>query len=137
MPEHSLSAQQLVRYLEGSRTRALATVTAKEEPRVAPTGSLFWRARFYVPTVATAARTRHILMRPGISLTHYVENDLAIIVHGHAILLSLGDPDFDMLEELHRQSNGVSVQDWGEGVYLKIEADLLYTYARYPDRFPE
>ena len=137
IPEYSLSARQLVRYLECCRTVALATVTAKGEPRVAPIGSLFWRARFYVPTVATAARTRHVLVRPGISLAHYAENDPAIIVHGHAVPVRLGHPHFDDLEDLHREINGVSVRDWGDGLYLKIEADVLYTYARYPDRYPE
>jgi Pyridoxamine 5'-phosphate oxidase len=137
MPEHSLSAHQLVRYLQGSRTAALATVTAKGEPRVAPIGSLFWRARFYLPTVANAARTKHILARSAVSLTHFADIDLAVIVHGHAMSLSLGDPDFDELDDLHREMNGVSVQDWGVGVFLKIEADVTYTYARHPERYPE
>lgn len=81
MPARSLSAAQLVRYLSGIQVVALATVTAKGEPRVAPIGSLFYRGHFYIPTVATAARTRHVMKRPAVSLTHFVGNDLAIIVH--------------------------------------------------------
>src|SRR4051794_4490794 len=81
MPEHSLSAEQLVSYLVGIQNVALATVTAKGEPRVAPIGALFYRGRFHIPTVATAARTRMIAARPAVSLTHYVGNDLAVITH--------------------------------------------------------
>src|SRR5437868_15284789 len=67
MPEHSLTAGQLVRYLDGLRTVAFATVTANGEPRVAPIGALFYRGRFYIPTTMEAARTRHIRQRPGAS----------------------------------------------------------------------
>ena len=42
MPEHSLSAGQLAGHLQGSFTLALATVTARGEPRVAPIGALFF-----------------------------------------------------------------------------------------------
>src|SRR5690349_17465632 len=52
MPEHSLSATQLVNYLQGNQTVAFATVTAKGEPRIAPIGSFFYRGHFYIPTVA-------------------------------------------------------------------------------------
>ncbi|MGO9885012.1 MAG: pyridoxamine 5'-phosphate oxidase family protein, partial [Solirubrobacteraceae bacterium] len=52
MPEHSLSAQQLAVHLQGSLTVALATVTRRDEPRVAPINALFFRGSFHVPTVA-------------------------------------------------------------------------------------
>jgi hypothetical protein len=45
MPEHSLSAAQLVAHLQGSLTIALGTVTARGEPRVAPISALFLRAQ--------------------------------------------------------------------------------------------
>jgi len=136
MPEKSLSAEQLVRYLQGIKVVAMASVTAKGEPRVAPVGSLFYRSRFYIPTVATAARTRHLLKRPAASLTHYLGVDLAIIVHGRAALLPADHADFATLDDLHHESAGNSVQDWGEGVYLRIDADTLYTFARHPERYP-
>ena len=69
MPDRSLCAAQLVRFLQGIHNVALATVTRSGEPRVAPIGALFFRGRFHVPTVATAARTRHLLQRPAASLT--------------------------------------------------------------------
>ncbi|QIN84910.1 pyridoxamine 5'-phosphate oxidase family protein [Rubrobacter tropicus] len=135
MPEHSLSAVQLARLLQGTQTVALATVTRGGEPRVAPTGALFYRGRFHVPTVATAARTRHLLERPAVSLTLYGENDLAIIAHGRAEVLGRDHPEFPPLEDAFREPGGGSVLDWGEGVYLRVEAEKTFTFARYPERF--
>ncbi len=136
MPRHSLSAAQLVRRLRGLDNVAMATVTREGEPRVAPIGSLFFRGRFHVPTVASAARTRHLMFRPAVSLTYYEGNDLAIIAHGTALVVNPGHPDFGALEEVFRELGGGSVLDWGEGVYLRIEAQKLYTFAWYPERFP-
>jgi Pyridoxamine 5'-phosphate oxidase len=136
MPERSLSASQLTTYLEGIRFVSLATVTARGEPRAAPAASLFYRAAFYIPTVKTAARVLHLARRPGVSLTHFVENELAIIVHGHAAILTPANPAFAVLEELHRSFAGQSVRDWGEAVFLRVDADAIYTYAREPDLYP-
>jgi hypothetical protein len=136
MPEHSLSAGQMTRYLQGIQNVAFATTTAKGEPRVAPIGSLFYRGRFHIPTVATAARTRMVTARPAVSLTHFVGDDLAIIAHGSATIIPVDHPDFAAVEEMQRAANGSSVRDWGEGVYLRVEAETLVTFARYPDQFP-
>lgn len=136
MPDCSLSAAQVVRYLVGNQVVALATVTAKGEPRVAPIGSLFYRGAFHIPTVATAARTRHLMKRPAVSLTHAVGIDLALIVHGRATILRPDHADFEQLEAMQRESNGEGVLEWGEGVYLRVEAERFYTFARYPEQFP-
>ena len=135
MPDHSLSAAQLVHHLRGGRNVALATVTRSGEPRVAPIGALFFRGRFHVPTVATAARTRHLVQRPATSLTLYEGDDLAVIVHGKAEVLDQDHPDFPPLEEALRASGGGSVLQWGEGVYLRVKAEKLYTFARHPGQF--
>jgi hypothetical protein len=132
MPSHSLSARQLVRYLAGLHTVAFATTTAKGEPRVAPTGALFYRGAFYIPTVASAVRTRQVRQRPGVSLTLYDRNQVAIILHGSAHVLTPDDPVFTHVEELHRQVSGTSVRAWGEGVYLQVVAKAFYTYRRDP-----
>ncbi|HBY98072.1 MAG: pyridoxamine 5'-phosphate oxidase family protein [Ardenticatenaceae bacterium] len=137
MPHHSLSAAQLVRYFQGLQVIALSTVTAKGEPRVAPIGALFFRGHFYIPTLATAARTRHVLKRPAVSLTHFDGTDLAIIVHGRAAVLTPEHPKFATLEALHRERSGQSVRDWGEGVYLRVDPEVIYTFARHPAQYPE
>ena len=104
--------------------------------RIAPIGALFFRGRFHVPTVATAARTRHLVQRPAASLTLYEGDDLAVIVHGRAEVLGPDHPDFPALEEAFRGSGGGSVLEWGEDVYVRVEAEKYYTFARHPGRFP-
>jgi hypothetical protein len=133
MPEHSLSAERLAAHLQGSLTVALATVTARGEPRVAPIAALFLRGAFHVPTVAESARARHVAQRPGVSLTYFEGTDLAVIAHGHAAILDAGHPDFAELDAAQVACGNQSVGDWqGEGVYLRVEAASLFTFARNP-----
>jgi ribosomal protein S18 acetylase RimI-like enzyme/uncharacterized pyridoxamine 5'-phosphate oxidase family protein len=131
MPQHSLSASELVKHLQGLQTVALATVSAKGEPRVAPIGAIFFRGSFSIPTVATAVRTRHIRKRPAVSLAYFVENGLAIIVHGQATSISPDSEEFEKLDEVYQAMSGTSVRNWGEGIYIQVHADVIYTYARH------
>ena len=133
IPEHSLSAEQVAAHLTGSLTVALATVTAKGEPRVAPINALFYRGSFHIPTVAQAARARHLAKRPGASLTYYEGIDLAVIVHGQAAIIPQRAPAFDALDEIQTSTGQQSPRDWhGDAVYLKIGAATMYTYASNP-----
>jgi uncharacterized pyridoxamine 5'-phosphate oxidase family protein len=137
MPTHSFSARQLVHFWQGLQTIALATVTSKGEPRVAPISALLFHGRFYIPTIATAVRTKHVLHHSAISFTSYQGNDVAIIVHGEATVIRPDHPDFVTVEALQLEESGHSVREWGEGVFLQITPKLLYTYARSPDHYPE
>ena len=134
-PDHSLTARQLVHFWQGLQTVAFATVTSKGEPRVAPIGALLFHGHFYIPTIATAMRTKHILRHPAISFTCYQGNDIAVIVHGEANIIQSAHPDFTALETFQREVSGSSVREWGEGVFLQCVARSIYTYARQPDRF--
>ena len=134
-PEHAVTADQLVRYWGNRKDFALATVTLNGEPRVAPVGVLLERAHLYVPTALDSAHVTHVGQNPGVSLTHWVNNFVAIIVHGHAILVSPNGPDFASLvalvsekwwQDLHRERNGV---------FLRIEPDVMYGWAREPSSF--
>lgn len=132
MPQRSLSAADLVAALNGLLTVAAATTTRAGEPRVAPTGAFLYRGAFALPTTATSARARHVAARPGLSLTYYQGNDLAVIAHGVASGITPADPDFAPLDALFQELSGGSVLAWGEGVYLRLEANTLYTYRRAP-----
>jgi N-acetylglutamate synthase-like GNAT family acetyltransferase/uncharacterized pyridoxamine 5'-phosphate oxidase family protein len=134
MPHHSLTAQELVECWRDVQTVALATVTTSGEPRIAPIGSLLYRGDIYIPTVATAARTRHVMKRPAVSLTLFRENELAILVHGYATVISRDHEDFETLENLLYASTHTKAGEWGEGVYLHIQAEAIYTYNRHPHR---
>src|SRR6266571_4761148 len=75
---------------------------------------------------ATAARTRHVMKRPAVSLTLFRENELAIIVHGYAAIISPDHADFEALENLLYASTYTKAGEWGEGVYLHIQAEAIY-----------
>lgn len=135
MPEHSLSARQLVHFWQRIQTIALATVTRNGEPRVAPIGALLWHGHFYIPTVMTAARTRHISQNAAVSFTLYQGNEVAVIAHGRAIIIQAEHANFADIEAFQREATGASVQEWGEGVFLQIQPATLFTYVRDVDRF--
>jgi hypothetical protein len=130
MPERSLSARQLADRLEGLLTVALATTTARAEPRVAPIGALFVRGAFHAPTVAQAARARHLAARPAASINYFEGTDLAVIAHGRATTLPATDPAFAELDAAQVACGGESPTEWqGDAVFLRLEADRLFTYA--------
>jgi hypothetical protein len=131
MPERSLSAEQLVDRLQGSLTVALATTTASREPRVAPINALFVRAAFHVPTVAQAARTRHLAARPAASLTYFEGTHLAVVAHGRVAIIDTTDHAFAELDGVQVAAGNESPTEWqGDAVYLRLDADRLFTYAR-------
>jgi hypothetical protein len=131
MPERSLSAQQLVDRLQGLLTVALATTTQRGEPRVAPIGALFVRGAFHVPTVAQAARTRHLAARPAASLTYFEGTTLAVVAHGQAKIIDPNAAAFAELDAVQVRCGGQSPTEWqGDAVYLHLDADRLFTYAR-------
>jgi hypothetical protein len=133
LPHHSLSATQLVQRLTGVRPVALATVSARGAPRVAPVSALFWHGQFAIPTVATAARTRHVRAQPAVSLTYFEGSEFAVIVHGRAVVVGAGEETFTVLDKLMQELGERSVQVWGAGIYLRIEAETIYTYTSQPE----
>lgn len=129
MPECSLSAEELVARLSGLLTVALATVTSGGEPRVAPVGALFVGGEFVIPTVAESGRARNVAARPAASVTYYEGADLAVIAHGEASIAL--DSEFAALDAAHVAAGGMSVRGWsGEGVFLRLHARRLFTFAR-------
>lgn len=136
IPRCSLSATQLANYLQGLKDVALATVTAKGEPRNAPISAIFYRGYFYIPTGSNAARVKHIRRNPAVSLTYYEGRLFAIIVHGWVSEFALDQEPADKLEEILYEGAGSRVRDWGGGLYLRINADTFYTFARHPERYP-
>lgn len=137
IPDCTLSARQLVRYLDEPQSVALATVSERGEPRVAPVHAVFYDATFHVPTVVGAARTKHVSRQPSVSLTHWVLSHVAIIVHGTVTVLRPEHPDSAELDALYQASWWRSVRERGDGVYLRVEAERLFAWAEDPAQFPE
>jgi Pyridoxamine 5'-phosphate oxidase len=136
-PERRLSAGQIVSLFPGVRQVALATVTARGEPRVAPIDALLLRGGFYFGTSLEAARIRHLRLRPAVSLTYFEGDRVAVIAHGKAELLEFGNPDF---EEIDRQflalSGGTASTEEERVVFARVRPTTLFAFARAPARIP-
>jgi Pyridoxamine 5'-phosphate oxidase len=89
--ERRLTARQVVRYLQGTKHVAFATVNERGEPRVAPLDGVFIQGRFTVSTGGRAARLRHLRANPACSATHMDGDAIGIVVHGHATIIGRAD----------------------------------------------
>ena len=137
MPEHSLSARQVIAVFEGNTVVALSTATAAGEPRVAPIGCLLIEGVFCIPTTRTAARYRMVRRQAKVALTAFDGIDLAVIVQGTARPVHQDEPDFARIDAINLELGGTSPSGWGEpgnGCYLAIEPESIITYARYPEQ---
>ena len=137
-PERRLYARQVVRYLQGTKHVAFATVNAKGEPRVAPLDGVFIRGRFTVSTGAQAARLEHLRANPACSAAHMDGDVVGIVVHGRATIIGRDDEGVDEIEPVWRDIYGSSPFEWGEGVvFMRIEPSSMWSYAFHPEDFPE
>jgi uncharacterized pyridoxamine 5'-phosphate oxidase family protein len=137
-PERQLTARQVVRYLQGTKHVAFATVNERGEPRVAPLDGVFIRGRFTVSTGGRAARLRHLRANPACSAAHVDGDTIGIVVNGHATVIGAGDNGVDEIEPVWRDIYGSSPFERGEGVVLmRIEPTSMWAYAFHPENFPE
>jgi uncharacterized pyridoxamine 5'-phosphate oxidase family protein len=137
-PERQLNARQVVRYLQGTKHVAFATVNERGEPRVAPLDGVFIHGRFTVSTGGRAARLRHLRGNPACSAAHVDGDTVGIVVHGHATIIGREDEGVDELEPVWRAIYGSSPFEWGEGVvFMRIEPTSMWAYAFHPENFPE
>jgi uncharacterized pyridoxamine 5'-phosphate oxidase family protein len=136
--ERQLNARQVVRYLQGTKHVAFATVNERGEPRVAPLDGVFIHGRFTVSTGGRAARLKHLRTNPACSATHMDGDTIGIVVHGLATIIGQGDEGADELEPVWRDIYGSSPFEWGEGVvFMRIEPTSMWAYAFHPENFPE
>jgi uncharacterized pyridoxamine 5'-phosphate oxidase family protein len=107
---------------------ALATVTARGEPRVAPVDGLFFRARFWFGSSGQSARFRHIRARPAVSATHLRGEELAIVVHGLAVEVDVGAPEHAALRSYLLETYP-DWEQWGAGSPdARIEPKAMFTF---------
>jgi uncharacterized pyridoxamine 5'-phosphate oxidase family protein len=137
-PSRRLNARQVVRYLQGTKHVAFATVNEHGEPRVAPLDGVFIHGRFTVSTGGSAARLRHLRANPACSAAHMDGDVVGIVVHGHATIIGRDDDGVDEIEPVWRDIYESSPFEWGEGVvFMRIEPTSMWTYAFHPENFPE
>jgi uncharacterized pyridoxamine 5'-phosphate oxidase family protein len=137
-PERQLNARQVVRYLQGTKHVAFATVNERGEPRVAPLDGVFVHGRFTVSTGGRAARLKHLRANPACSATYMDGDTIGIVVHGHATIIGQGNEGADELVPVWRDIYGSSPFEWGEGVvFMRLEPTSMWAYAFHPENFPE
>jgi len=131
----SLSARDIAELLTGMKVLALATVTARGEPRVSAVDGHFLHATWTFSTSGTSAKARHLESRPGVSAAHVDNEDLAVFCHGRALRLDPSGATWD--ETLahwttHYQSSPL---EWGDDVRLyRLEPAWMVGYAADRDR---
>jgi hypothetical protein len=136
-PSCSLSAGQLVRLFVGPKQVAVATVTRAGDPRVAPVDALLLHSKFHFGTHYSAARIRHLRACPRISLTYFERDELAILAHGGATLIEFGSPEFELVDlEFVAVYGGTPSSEEEGSVYVRVEPELVFTFAREPTAFP-
>ena len=135
-PERRLSAEQVAERMTGMRLLMLATVTADGRPIAGPVDGIFYRGAFHFGSSPDSVRFRHIRRRPQVSAVHLPGEELAITVHGRAVLVDLAAPEN---KELRQTVLGIYVPRYGPewetnimdagASYARIDAEKMFTFA--------
>lgn len=127
-PELALSAEALAELMTGVRVLALATVTARSEPRVGPVDGLFYRGHWWFGSSPDSVRFAHIRRRPQVSAAHTEGEELAVVVHGVAHEVDVTAPERDGFRRYLVEVYGGDWEDWGAGApYAWIEPTRMWT----------
>jgi uncharacterized pyridoxamine 5'-phosphate oxidase family protein len=128
--DRKIPAAELPALLPGVQVLALATVTARGEPRVAPVDGLFFRGRFHFGSSPESARFRHIRARPAVSATHMRGEELAVVVHGQAVEIDPRAPEHAGFRGyLNETYPGWDDADWAaDAPYARIEPSAMFTF---------
>ena len=134
-PERRLSAEQLAERLTGMRLLTLATVTADGRPIAGPVDGIFYRGSFHFGSAPDSVRFRHIRKRPQVSAVYLPAEELAITVHGRAVLVDVGAPEhkgfrqavLDIYVPRYGPEWEHEFLDSGP-MYARIEAEKIFTF---------
>lgn len=128
--ERRLTAAELVQVLQGMCTLNLATVTAHGEPRISAVDGHFLHARWVFTTSGTAAKARHLRVRPAASISYVDGERVGVFSHGQVEFLGSDHPEFAAIEEHLVAHYGSSPSSWGdEIVYCRLQPSWMVGYA--------
>jgi nitroimidazol reductase NimA-like FMN-containing flavoprotein (pyridoxamine 5'-phosphate oxidase superfamily) len=131
--ERRLSAEEVAARLTGVRLLVLATVTADGRPLTGPVDGIFHRGAFHFGTSPDSVRARHFRRRPQVSATHLPGEELAVTVHGRAVLLDLASEEQagfrQTLIDIYVPRYG---PEWGRildgATYARIDPERMFTF---------
>lgn len=125
--ERRVSAAELPDRLRGVQVLALATVTARGEPRVAPVDGHLYRGRIWFGSAPDSMRFRHIRARPSVSAAITHGEEFALVVHGTAHEVDYDAPEHEGFREYLTEVYGDT--SWARGnPYAWIEPWRMYTF---------
>ena len=133
-PERRLTAEQVVERLTGMSLLALATVTADGRPIVGPVDGIFFRGSFHFGSAPDSIRFRHIKRGSHVSATHLPGEELAVTVHGRAVLVDMRSAEN---VDLRQTFLDVYVPRYGAEwerfldsgpLFARIEAEKMFTF---------
>ncbi|MFG1626559.1 pyridoxamine 5'-phosphate oxidase family protein [Kribbella sp. NPDC049227] len=125
-----LDAGELVRVLTGMCTLNLATVTARGEPRISAVDGHFLHARWVFTTSGSAAKARHLKVRPAASVSYVDGERIGVFSHGQVETLTPDHPDFAEIEAHLTKHYGSSPSSWGDDiVYYRLQPTWMVGYA--------
>jgi hypothetical protein len=132
--DSALNAEQLTGLLTGMCTLALSTVTAKGEPRISGVDGHFLHGKWYFGTARSAAKARHLAVRPAASVAHMRGEDLGVFTHGTVETLNPedGEPAVDWPDLLayFKDFYGDDAFDWdNDVVYYRLHPHWMTVYA--------
>jgi uncharacterized pyridoxamine 5'-phosphate oxidase family protein len=131
-PERRLTAEQVSERLTGMCLLALSTTTSDGRPIVGPVDGIFVRGAFHFGSAPDSVRFRHIRARPHVSATHLPGEELAVTVHGRAVLADVKHgPLRESLLEVYVPRYGPEWEhDFLESgpLYARIEPDRMFTF---------
>ncbi|MDQ2670424.1 MAG: pyridoxamine 5'-phosphate oxidase family protein [Gemmatimonadota bacterium] len=133
-PERRLTAEQVAERLTGMRLLALATVTADGRPIVGPVDGIFLHGAFHFGSAPDSLRFRHIRARPQVSETHLPGEELAVTVHGRAVLVDVRAAEGAELRrallEIYVPRYGPEWEEFLDSgpVYARIDAERMFTF---------
>lgn len=127
--ERRLTATEIAARLTGMKLLALATTTRAGAPLVGPVDGLFYRGEFWFGSAPNALRFQHIRERPQVSATHLPGEELAITVHGTAVIEGAPADLPEPFREVCVETYGQEWLDWGDGaLYARIEPSRMFTF---------
>jgi uncharacterized pyridoxamine 5'-phosphate oxidase family protein len=128
--ERRVSAADLPARLPGVQVLALATVTAKGEPRVAPVDGHFYRGKFHFGSSSRSMRFRHIRARPAVSATVTHGEEFAVVVHGTAVEFDIEQPENKPFRDYMIEVYGPEWETWynENPPYARIEPAKMFTF---------
>jgi hypothetical protein len=135
-PERTLTARQVVTYMQGTKHVVFATVD-EGEPRASPLDSLFIHGRFTLSTGTRASKVRHLRANPACSAVHMDGDRIAVVANGRAEWIGRDHPDHEVIHGTWERHYGSSPYTWGDVVFFRLEPVRMWAYAFEPSHFPE